>query len=111
MTTKHTRGCWSAYLPSKRCQGPNDDRQTMVLHPDGERLICRLGEGVSNRKGTIPPEEIEANAVLIASAPELLGALKLLVESLTWEENRSGITYAGIEPARAAIAKAEGTEA
>jgi hypothetical protein len=30
-----------------------------------------------------------------------------LVESLDWEERRSGTTYNGIEDARAAIARAE----
>lgn len=48
-----------------------------------------------------------ANAVLIAAAPDLLAACKVLVESLTWEEKRSGTTYNGIEEARAAITRAE----
>ena len=77
----------------------------MVLHPDGERLICRLGEGISNRKGTIPQEEIEANAVLIASAPDLLEALKFLIEAAKTEPGIK-IYAAHILKAESAIAKA-----
>ena len=48
----------------------------------------------------------EANARLIAAAPDLLEALQTLVASLDWEEKRSGTTYAGHDAARAAIARA-----
>lgn len=39
--------------------------------------------------------------------PYLLSALKRLVESLEWEERRSGMTYAGYDDAKNAIWKAE----
>lgn len=36
---------------------------------------------------------------------ELLDALAVLVDSLKWEERRSGTTYAGYETARAILQK------
>jgi hypothetical protein len=56
-------------------------------------------------------DEGEANARLIAAAPELLAALKFLVDrGLTYFEGRTspGFTREQIEKAREAIAKAEG---
>jgi hypothetical protein len=50
------------------------------------------------------------NARLIAAAPGLLEAAKILISSLVWERKRSGITYAGAEILEAAIDKAEGKE-
>lgn len=47
----------------------------MVLHPDGERLICQVGVGRTSSAGTIPDAELIANAHLIAAAPKMLSAL------------------------------------
>lgn len=52
--------------------------------------------------------EAEANAHLIASAPDLLAACKMLVESLNEKSPEPVIVFACIEKARAAISKAEG---
>ncbi len=62
-------------------------------HPDGGDYapICRANS--------------EANARLIAAAPELLAACKELVQSLEVEEKRSGIVCFGFEAAKAAILK------
>ncbi len=57
--------------------------------------ICRLCEGRERS-----PDEIAANGWLISAAPELLAALKALLEP-TYEEDQ-------IQAAKAAIAKAEG---
>ena len=51
------------------------------------------------------PEEAEANALLIAAAPELLEALTLLVAGI---ENSVSKTYIPLVRANAAIAKAIG---
>ena len=50
-----------------------------------------------------PPAELEANARLIAAAPELLGALHSVMA-----EWRDGYGLNCLEQVRAAIAKAEG---
>ena len=54
----------------------------MVLHPDGIRLICSCDVGYVDPKqgNAIPTEERTANAKLIGSAPDLLEALKQLLE-------------------------------
>ena len=63
------------------------------------------------------PGKTEANARLIAAAPELLTALKDLAQSIVWKEfgECRGFTeemplpiITAVEKARAAIAKAEG---
>jgi len=52
--------------------------------------------------------EFEANARLIAAAPELLEACKNLVGHADWVALNFRIDYAHLDEARAAIAKAEG---
>ena len=84
---KHTPGPWIA-------------DGTTVMTSDGIYLHVATTHFLTDRP--------EANARLIAAAPEMYEALKALVESLDWEAKRSGTTYAGHEDARAAIAKAEG---
>ena len=90
MGTKHTPGPWvkSAYGPwvSAPCLG---DR------------ICVHEPFTDGRDGPVlPRDEQEANAVLIAAAPELLEALILAVE------DEPNACFA--DTARAVIAKAKG---
>lgn len=70
-------------------------------------VIC----DVMNRDGaTICPED-EANALLIAAAPDLLGDLKAAVELFERDDecNQPGTdAYTWLYTARATIAKAEG---
>ena len=56
---------------------------------------------------TIPPSEQKANARLIAAAPDLLDALKLMLAEC-FDEERDDATIHAVAQARAAIAKAEG---
>jgi hypothetical protein len=56
---------------------------------------------------TVPPQEQKANARLIATAPELLDALKLMLAEC-FDEERDDATIHAVAQARAAIAKAEG---
>jgi predicted metalloendopeptidase len=51
---------------------------------------------------TVPPQEQKANARLISAAPDLLEALKVLLDNNEW--------LTGETAARAAIKKAEGKE-
>jgi hypothetical protein len=102
----HTPGPWSVLeRPSDDLQGGTD---LYVGLPDrrdekGDYSLAWAEEHVALIYGAA---DREANARLIAAAPELLAALRSLVESLTWEKNRSGTTYAGYETARDAIRKA-----
>lgn len=107
----HTPGPWSVFNPRLRTN-PTKEARLLVLHPDGERLIARCNEGFSNSKGTLAIEEREANARLIAAAPELLAALEALFANCSMIHNVWGDgcnrkqADAAIAAARAAIAKA-----
>jgi hypothetical protein len=92
MDETHTPGPW-------RVRGTNFGYTNCDVlgppHPDGGDYapICRANS--------------EANARLIAAAPELLEACKELVQSLEVEKKRSGIVCFGFEAAKAAILKVE----
>ena len=75
------------------------------IHSVNGSMIGSLPIGFTPGKETYAKEgsEREANARLIAAAPELLTALETIVEYGACDEN--------IEQARAAIAKATGKEA
>lgn len=88
--TQHTPGPWGAYNLSK-----------------GNLVVeTRTGILVANISGDCP--EVEANASLIAAAPELLAALKSVAEIKGWFE-KPPVSASGIK-VMAAIAKAEGTK-
>ena len=96
MTTKHTPGPWTT-------TGPN-------VRADNGALVATAQDHWNDHK--TPQEEKEANAQLIAAAPELLAALKNLLGYATGEwqpEDEASLAGHGIEPAWGAIAKAEGT--
>ena len=65
------------------------------------RPICEFYDGTE----AMPPEEVEANARLIAAAPELLEALTDCVEHMHWTQPQG---EAALKKAKAAIAKATG---
>lgn len=107
---KHTKGPWNKNLTSicgKAIGFHITDSRHGSLRP-----ICEFYD----KRGTMSPEEIEANASLIAAAPELLEALKELAEAycragapLTREERAEDRKR--FFAARAAIAKATGVTA
>lgn len=99
MKAKFTSGEWMVHLPTTR------DGRLMVLHPDGERLICRLDEGFCGAHGPIPNEERIANARLIAAAPRLYRALEAVVA-----KGLTGVRLADFAEARAALVQADGGE-
>ena len=96
-TTKHTPGPWIAK--------PFDMNQCRVI-PDGNQFFS-----VATVSGFNAPEAV-ANAKLIAAAPRLLEALKLLlgqVEGIKPQSGcHSGSLQADIRIARAAIQAATG---
>ena len=82
-TTKHTPGPWRADWVN-------------VYRKDDHLADC-----CPKAKNGIPLEQKEANARLIAAAPELLAALKALVNMQKGHEN-----WPEVKQAEAAIAKA-----
>ncbi len=106
MTTKHTPGPWSVFGDTKDQPGIEGDDGTfsiIVYGEEDEADDCGV-HGHTN-------EEMWANARLIAAAPDLLEALKMLKEdyyNLAARVSIDGITgNLSVEMARAAIAKAE----
>lgn len=94
MSAKYTPGPWS--VDGKSIIGP---KATYILQDFGAY------EGVSwIDYGNVTPEECEANKALVAAAPDLLAALKLVV-------TRCGPHAHDGAVARAAIDKAEGRPA
>ena len=96
MTTQHTPGPWEA-VEGNAHHGP-------FVTDIGDRTICDLYtlDG-ADRPAVFRPEEAEANARLIAAAPDLLAALEELC--LAPNKHRPEEYW---EDARAAIAKAKG---
>lgn len=113
METKHTPGPWeygrmliSPKAKDRRCgfvvNGPDDDPESLEL----PTRICdlRVPAGMSGF------QEGEANARLIAAAPELLAALLRLAAQAEmtsdFDEAIGGTLHSAVKQARAAIAKA-----
>ena len=93
--TDHTPGPWTWGKPR------GEDPIGAIFAAD-RTIVLNLGDGTDYypTAGTMPKE---ANARLIAAAPELLEAIKLLLSS-------SHDYQTGIAEAEAAIAKAEGRD-
>jgi hypothetical protein len=109
MTTTRTHGPW---LISKG-HGSSDSTVYARTSSGNPRYIARVfGEGFGSRM----TKERDANAALIAAAPELLEALKLLVPCLEMAFDAEGDAFGvhhndatdALGGAIAAIAKAEG---
>lgn len=100
---KHTTGPWTIEV-----------RETDSLE-DGEATILAndaIIASIAGALGYTPSEsrcyESEANAHLIAAAPDLLAALHAIVAKFESDPDDLETMDAGIKIARAAIAKAEG---
>ena len=91
--SEHTPGPWTVE------EYGDDDAPALVIHKDTESRVCFMATPGSHGD----PATIEADARLIAAAPDLLKQLKLMVELFDG--------YQGMELrwAKDAIARAEGT--
>lgn len=98
---KHTAGPW-AY---KRADHPTDGEYDFAVRAGGKVIAEAFGRVDHGEAGKRPAE---ANARLMAAAPELLAALKAFAEAS--EEFPSLLEPLSdlVDDARAAIAKAEG---
>jgi hypothetical protein len=108
MSAAHTPGPWS-YRPFEH------DDWGIVRGPDGYVVANAQSNRVSDEEKDDArwhrTDPYEANARLIAAAPELLQALKALleiVEKTKWGQPWPGRPHAECDRARAAIAKATG---
>jgi hypothetical protein len=108
-TGSHTAGNWSVH----------GDKKTLIGGPTNKMMIAEvLHQHVCVSEWDRPLEEAQANARLIAAAPNLLSALKVMVAAFTaavdLDENDvdlDGFEYKSVRQARAAIANAEGRSA
>jgi len=108
MTGKYTPGPWVALLSNSRRRGyrtysleqdPHRDNWTPHTHQwMGDLLLTEM----------LPDNTQEANARLIAAAPELLEVCKLVQQAILEKPNLWAIPIATEDRLRAAIAKAEG---
>ena len=97
---KHTPGPW-------RIATEPSGIRARHIKADSYLTVCSSLTSVSRNCG---PDEINANARLIAAAPELLAALETAYMALIGylPAHRNDVTDAAIGAARAAITKAKG---
>ena len=98
MSAEHTPGPWQFAEAGSWKDGVRTSKEYFVRRPDDDVAIA---SEILNPEDSTPSE---ANARLIAAAPELLAALEVCVDEL----KRNGIQSESIQDARAAIAKAKG---
>ena len=111
MSAQHTPGPWTPFILDKplseiptyveKCIAAGTGEEFFFVAaemPDGAVDVCHVGNGPRR----------EANARLIAAAPELLAALKVVTAHLASQPPRNQGWNAALNMAEAAIAKAEG---
>ena len=96
----HTPGPWNVARTQSTHSHPTRFWETLVESSDG---LVAVGHGLTH-------QESDANAALVAAAPELLAALKTIAENSAEENEWDAVEklHANETLARAAIAKAEG---
>ena len=111
MTTKHTPGRWFADAKGNIWRRPPSDLYQNGGSVAGDKPLAFAFVGWHGENVTGYP--VEANARLIAAAPELLEALQELceiVEDAIEQKSAKDLDSFTLQPARAAIAKATGTQ-
>ncbi len=110
MTAKHTPGPWTPeFGEAYRVRAQQDGGQVAIM------TNLKGRDGLAGRRNG---DEVAANARLIAAAPELLEAAKLVLEWYEAEDNHSGTDFYqrmqmcrdSEDAIRAAIAKATGEQ-
>lgn len=108
---KYTKGNWKA---DKYCSSVTTDYESTTKrtygYGCGNNFICCLNDGEYHEY--MDDEEQKANVQLIAAAPDLLEALKTVLEH--WVYSKCGYTDSnaenGVDLAEKAIKKAEGNK-
>ena len=98
METKHTPGPWGHY------QRDGSAHLRFISGPSPRAIAIATIESIPEKYQDA--ESIEANAHLIAAAPDMLEALESILDGVDCQPGY--IRERGIEIARAAIAKAKG---
>jgi hypothetical protein len=100
MNTKHTPGPWTVFNPDDgechRYPGIDSESETIIIYGNEDEVSGVRGQS---------KEVAEANARLIAAAPELL---EVLVEILPIAETMINSNHPTWKKAKSAIAKATG---
>jgi hypothetical protein len=102
---RHTEGLWFVV--------PYGDGDSLVIHSNAANRVCFMPV---TSLGPASMKTIRANADLISASPDLLEALKEIVEfvAITTDNNGNRVSeicqISDFEFARAAIAKAEGKQ-
>lgn len=101
----YTKGPWRVEedIRSEYDRGHSDYRDYLA----GYNIISDEGE-IVGIEGIIPGGNAEANARLIAAAPELLEAAERAIVSMESREKQIGVISPSATALRAAIAKARG---
>ncbi len=94
MSTKHTPGPWQS-------DAAGESHEWVVLSSENQS-ICACMNGVGGK------DRVQANARLIAAAPELLEALEDVLKITMFHSNPESELERRKSKARAAIAKAKG---
>src|SRR5687768_8581548 len=98
--SKHTPGPWTVE------EYGDDDAPALVIHKDIETRVCFMATPGSHGD----PAKIEADAFLIAAAPDMWGALheaRLQIEYLDAKFQPTGTSAATLARIERALAKAE----
>ena len=103
MSAQHTPGPWELGSKSRDTEFLDDEWEISIC--GANEIDCPLIAMVSNL--SLSDDEADANACLIAAAPELLEALQSLVDMDVAYQRGPKVAEA-VESARAAIAKATG---
>ena len=111
MNTKHTPGPWTLCPSSHSGLAISNAEDGAFKVPRATLALCGKSRTTAEEWHYIAAmndhEQAEADARLIAAAPELLAALRAWVESTAFDE-QTGSMRAVYEAARAAIDKATG---
>ncbi len=100
----HTPGPWTVV-------DTHDDRRRLQIHSSKGPVIVALIPNVDERDMTGITKEAQANARLIAAAPELLGVMRSFISELDANRDRGAIqmlTVAFVMNARALLARVGG---
>lgn len=99
MTTKHTQGPWRVKIPTD-----GSTHYPHIVDVKYEHVLCRLTDLYCL------PDRLDANAQLIAAAPELLEALESLTGMAECFADELHNRHPDVLKAKEVIAKARGEE-